>query len=65
MGRESISYDVAIVGGGPSVLSTAIRLKQLGRLNNLDLSICLLEKGAEIGAHILSGHYLIPVHSMN
>ena len=54
--RDHMDYDVVIVGGGPAGLSCAIRLKQL----NPALSVCILEKGSEIGAHLLSGAVFEP-----
>ena len=60
MERESMQYDVVIVGGGPSGLACAIRLKQLAQAGGREVSVCVLEKGSEIGAHILSGAVLEP-----
>jgi electron-transferring-flavoprotein dehydrogenase len=58
--REAMEFDCVIVGAGPSGLAAAIRLAQLAQENDTQLSICVLEKGAEVGAHILSGACLEP-----
>lgn len=57
---EQLHFDVVIVGAGPAGLSAAIRLRQLSERHDLDLSVCVLEKAAEIGGHILSGNVLEP-----
>jgi electron-transferring-flavoprotein dehydrogenase len=58
--REAMAYDLVIVGGGPAGLSAGIRAKQLAAIQGRDISVCILEKGSEIGAHILSGAVMDP-----
>jgi electron-transferring-flavoprotein dehydrogenase len=60
MEREAMEFDAVIVGGGPAGLASAIRLKQLAAEKGKEITVCLIEKGAEIGAHILSGAVMDP-----
>ena len=60
MERESMEFDLVVVGGGPAGLATAIRFAQLALENEQEITVCLVEKGSEIGAHILSGAVVEP-----
>ena len=64
MERESMEFDVVVVGAGVSGLSAAIRLMQLAQEHEKEITVCVVEKGSEVGAHTLSGAVMEP-RSMN
>src|ERR671929_2390140 len=59
--REAMDFDVVVVGAGPAGLAAAIRLKQLAAEKGADISVVVVEKGSEVGAHILSGAVIDPI----
>ena len=61
LARDTMSYDVVIVGAGVAGLTAAIKLKQLATVQNREISVCVLEKGSEVGAHIISGAVIDPI----